>query len=100
MDYKNANVLRKEYRVALSNLEIVKTRIKFRTHTLVKQYPDILVGDLPAQEVLDAMLLYLDTNDNPDDAFVSSKLLLIIEVLEDHIASQHPHVQTTLYPKS
>ena len=100
MERNNANELRKEYRSAQSKLHAVQAHIRARAFDLVKQYPDVVVGDLTTQEVFKTMLQYLDINNNPDDDFVMGKFTLIIEVIEEHIASQHPHVQTTIFPKS
>ena len=101
MERDNANELRKEYKSALSKLQAVQAHIRARAFDLMARYPEVMVGDLTAQDVYNTMVLYLDTHENnPDDTFVMDKFTLIIEVIEEHIASLHPHVQTTLYPKS
>jgi len=99
MNRNNANELRRDFNKALSNLEAVQAHIRMRAFDLMARYPEVMVGDLTAQDVYNTMVLYLDTNNNPDDEFVMNKFTLIIEVIEQHIASQQVHVQTTLYPK-
>jgi len=96
MNRNNASELRKEYMSALSKLQAVQAHIRTRAFDLVKEYPDVIIGDQTAQEVFETMVLYLDTNDTPDDMFVMNKFTLIIAVIEKHIAGLHPHVQQDL----
>lgn len=107
MDRKNANDLRKEYNNNLGQYLSTRSRIKARALLLVKQYPEVSMGAkseddddlLTTKDYYDIIDLHESSNGAPDLDFVTNRYLKVIEVIEQHIASQQVHVQTTLYPK-
>ena len=89
---KSGKELRKEYQGLLDKTSALETRIRNRTKTLLKQYPNVLVGEIvTAKDILDGW--DIDTM-HPDYCFT------FIEKIEQHIADQHPHKQTEMFKNS
>ena len=93
MARKTANDYQKELTDKVSKLEGLRTRIKNRCEEMCEQSPTAEINDvgLSAKDFLD-ILPSLGTQD-------TEVYLNVMRRIEKYNTSQHPHVQTTMFPK-
>jgi hypothetical protein len=92
MARKSGKELRKDYQELLDKTKAMQKRFVKRAEELIKQYPDVPYGksrwkDDEVMTIGDYKRYYVVT---------PSIALRIIELVEEHIANQHPHQQQNL----
>ena len=101
-----SNDYRKKHKDAMSKLKATEAKIRARAQELVKQHPDVVLKPTvvyqgeptttTVSEYFETIDLYEKTNDTPDTIYSTDRYIKMIEAVEVHIASQHPHIQTTI----
>ena len=84
MARKSGKELRKDYQNLLDKTKAMQKRFYKRSDELIRQYPDVRYGDMTVG------LYQTHYKMTPTIA------LRIIELVEEHIASLHPHQQQDL----
>jgi len=77
--------LRMEYQDLLDKTKAMRSRIIKRAEELIKQYPDVKYGNMTVGEYQKFF------------SVTPMIALRIIELIEEHIASLHPHQQQKLF---
>ena len=94
MARKTGKELRKEYRNLLDKTKAMQKRLIKRAEELIPQYPDVVYikDSFPDGKPLTVGQYKKSYRIDPTIA------LSIIELIEQHIADQHPHQQQDLFP--
>lgn len=90
---QTAKDLRNELRDLNKQITGCETRIKARAVELSKLFPDVVISKYP---VIDRYVpIHAKDYGSFDDRSISDALL-VIEKIEQHLAEQHPHKQTSI----
>jgi hypothetical protein len=91
-DYK------KEYEDLYVSLGVIEKRIQIRLLTLCKRHPNIPLYTNPSWSVVapDVVIKTGDIIVKGIAIYDTDKCLDFIEIIEKHLADQHPHKQTTI----
>lgn len=96
---KNIRMSAKDYREEFDNLTVkrmaLKARIAMRLLTLCNQYPNAPIG-LKADKDSTIILAKSYNHSNAISSLSVDSQIHIIDTIEKHIASLHPHKQTKI----
>lgn len=96
---KKAKDYRKEYSKAKKKLEATSARIKKRCIDLCERYPSVVCDNIGGFDITAKSFLTIITDMKEIKYFHSptERMLNVIQVIEKHIDSQHPHQQGELF---
>ena len=90
---KSGKEFRKDYNDLLLKKSVLENRIIDRAIGLCQYHPDVILG-----KITDAKYFRIYHFEQPQ-SLITENYLKVIEIIEKHLASQHPYKQGDLFEK-